>query len=342
MIDCTRVCREGCRRACVFVLQWHITEQCNLHCTHCYQGERSPGMDWDEVDRVLDQYAQLIDRLRVDHHCNIRGMITLTGGEPLLYPAFLELCRKIRERTFMLAVLTNGTLIDASMAQAMAELRMDFVQVSIDGDERQHDAIRGRGAYQKAVRGLKYLVAAGLNTSISFTVHQANYRSFPAVTAMAAAVGARHVWSDRLIPTGEGELLQPLTKEDFQAYLQIMQAEKIRYAGVLHVKLQRALQFMASGDEPYSCTAGRLLLTLLPDGTVYPCRRMPISLGTIQARSLAEIFWSDKTICALRDDSRVDPACTGCLQRKSCAGGLRCLSYARYGDPFRKDVNCPR
>jgi sulfatase maturation enzyme AslB (radical SAM superfamily) len=44
------------------------------------------------------------------------------------------------------------------------------VQVSLDGDEAMHDAIRGPDSYRKAVRTLRKLVEHGIRCSVSTTV----------------------------------------------------------------------------------------------------------------------------------------------------------------------------
>lgn len=337
----TEHCKRECRDSCIFVLQWHVTERCNLRCTHCYQGgEVSPELDPSYYNTVLDQFAELIDSIRAEHGCNIRGMVTLTGGEPLAAPGFLDLAREVHRRTFMLSVLTNGTLVTEDTARTLAALDPYFVQVSIDGGQRTHDAIRGAGAYDAACTGLRNLVAAGINTSMSFTAHRENFREFGDVVDLAEELGVDCVWSDRLIPTGAGAKLLAMDDVDVEEYLRVMMKARVDHAGRVYVKMQRALQFLATGERPYSCTAGRLLLTMLPDGTVYPCRRLPISVGNVTEVSLTDIFYNNPLVNELRAPHDV-AGCSKCVHTKLCKGGLRCLTYAVTGDLHTADVNCP-
>jgi MoaA/NifB/PqqE/SkfB family radical SAM enzyme len=134
---------------------------CNLQCTHCINasGPRDPwlpSMDADDVRRHLREAAAL----------GVRE-VYVTGGEPFLHPEIVPLL------AFALAhapttVLTNGTLIDEAMADALAALaagaRYAFeIRVSLDDPDRgRNDAIRGRGAFDRALRAIRRLDARGL------------------------------------------------------------------------------------------------------------------------------------------------------------------------------------
>ena len=336
----TEHCKRECRDSCIFVLQWHITERCNLRCTHCYQGgEVSPELDSSNFNTVLDQFAELIDNIRAELGCNVRGMITLTGGEPLVHEDFFALAREIRRRTFMLGVLTNGTLVDESTAAKLAELNPYFVQVSIDGPREVHDVIRGEGMFDRACTGLRNLVKVGIRTSMSFTAHSQNFRRFNEVVDVAEELGVDCVWSDRLIPTGAGAELLAMTSDEVQEYFKIMMDARINHAGRVFVKMERALQFQVTGERPYFCTAGKLLLTLLPDGTIYPCRRLPVDVGNVTTTTLSEVFHNHPLVNDLRSPE-TPSGCQKCVHAKLCKGGLRCLTYATTGELHRGDVDC--
>jgi AdoMet-dependent heme synthase len=134
---------------------------CNLQCTHCINasGPRDPwlpSMDGAEVRRHLREAAAL----------GVRE-VYFTGGEPFLHPEIVPLL------AFALAhapttVLTNGTLVDEAMADALAALaagsRYTFeIRVSLDDPERaRNDAVRGHGAFDRALRAIRRLEARGL------------------------------------------------------------------------------------------------------------------------------------------------------------------------------------
>ena len=325
------------------LLQWHLTERCNLRCTHCYQsGERVPELPFDELLAILDQFTGLLRTYKS------KGHVTVTGGEPFVRTDFLPLlevlARRRDELTF--AVLTNGTLLDAKLAARLATLRPSFVQVSLEGSEATHDSIRGKGNYRKAVEALRVLVKAKVQTQISFTAHRGNYREFPEVARVGRQLGVTRVWADRLIPSGEGQALRDLSlsPEQVREFFELMWAARAegrrRWFGRTEISMRRALQSLVAGGRPYHCTAGDTLLTVLPNGDLVPCRRMPIVVGNLMTTPLRTLYEDHSLLRALRDRSKVSAGCGKCGLSGSCRGGLRCLAFALTGDPFRADPGC--
>ena len=69
-----------------FFLQWHLSEACNLKCLHCYQENHPPvQLKYDDLIKILNQYRELLDKLKTTGHIN------LTGGEPLCSPYFFKI-----------------------------------------------------------------------------------------------------------------------------------------------------------------------------------------------------------------------------------------------------------
>ncbi|HNV70166.1 MAG TPA: radical SAM protein, partial [Candidatus Ozemobacteraceae bacterium] len=209
-----------------FHLQWHLTNACNLHCRHCYQDHQpEPDITFETVRATLDQAFDLLAFLRrVRQRPDLKLRLTLTGGEPLLSPVLFPLLELLSTQCSAndveCALLTNGTLIDRDCAHRLARYQPVYVQVSLDGPEALHEDMRGRGSFAPAVAGLQHLRQAGVTTSISFTAHAGNYRSFPEVARLGRELQVDRVWADRLIPCGRGHelataLMTPTQTEEF-------------------------------------------------------------------------------------------------------------------------------
>ena len=102
----------------------------------------------------------------------------------------------------------------------------------------------------------------------------------------------------------------------------------------------RALQFLADGEAGYRCEAGSRLITIMPNGDVYPCRRLPIGVGNVRETDLTTIYFESPLFLSLREDGRVSQGREACKFDRRGHGGLRCLAYAVTGDPFRADPGC--
>jgi len=330
------------------LLQWHLSDRCNLRCAHCYQGSFAEGPTGLAVWlRILDQYRDFL--AGGSGGARIFGHINVTGGEPFAlhdFPALLDIFEAQRHE-YSFAILSNGTLIDRGGAKRLSHWQPRYVQISIDGVRETHEALRGGGSFDKAVAGISALVAEGVTTVIAFTAHRGNWREFPEIARLGQQLGVTRVWADRLIPEGNGSTLQTMSPDETREFFALMRQSVLAAKPLLgmprtEIAMRRALQFLASGADgspAYRCTAGETLLTVMPDGTVYPCRRLPIKVGNIFETSLAEIY--DQPLLAdLRNPHRVFAGCEGCLYSPVCRGGLRCLSCAASGDWRNADPGC--
>ena len=325
------------------LLQWHITERCNLRCKHCYhKGYDGADLPFTTLLGFLDQYKSLLREWRKTK--KVWGHINVTGGEPFMRGDFMELLDVFSDNrdTFSYAILTNGTFIDREAAKHLRTLKPKYVQISIEGGKKAHDSVRGQGNYDLSVAALKNLAAEKVPTCVSFTAHKDNFREFAHVAETARMAGVSRVWADRLIPYGEGKKLGLMDPSETCEFFNLMgrARSRRRIFNKTEVSMHRSLQFLVGGGKPYRCNAGDGLLTLQSNGDVYPCRRMPIKVGNLLEERLSDIYYKNDLLCELRDRDSIDPECKKCFYSKLCGGGLRCLSYALTGNPFQKDPGC--
>jgi radical SAM protein with 4Fe4S-binding SPASM domain len=190
---------------------------------------------------------------------------------------------------------------------------------------------------------MEALVEEGLSCVISFTAQRSNWREFPSVAKLGRQLGVSRVWSDRLIPTGQADMAEVLSPDETQEFFQLMRTEQqprhIIWGKRSEVSMHRALQFIESDESAYRCTAGDTLVTVMPDGTLYPCRRLPIPVGNVYQTSLAKLYQSE-LFTNLRDPSWVSTGCENCTYQSICRGGLRCLAHAVKGNFKHADPGC--
>lgn len=324
-----------------FVLQWHIGDACNLRCRHCYQECKRPvSLTYPKLKSIYNQYKELLNSLGVKGHINI------TGGEPLCNPHLFKLLSLIKqdEELITFSILTNGTLVTDEVAKKIKEYNPMYVQVSLEGSKKTNDYIRGKGTYKSIAEGIKNLRNNDIFTSISFTASKMNYREFPSVVKYARKYHVNNVWSDRYIPLGDNaDKENALNQEETQEYLDIMlkERQKLRYKknNITTISMNRALQFTRTNDFAYSCTAGISLLTVMENGDLVPCRRMPIVVGNLVKDNMLNLYKNNKVLKQLRGEG-VPESCKNCEHSHTCRGGLKCLSYALSKDFTIKDVGC--
>ena len=323
-----------------FVLQWHLSEACNLKCLHCYQENHIPvQLKFEELMKILNQYRELLKEL------NLYGHINLTGGEPLCNPYLFKILDEFKKDKdkYSFSILTNGTLLTPKLAQKISRYKPEYIQVSLEGGKKTNDYIRGKGVYKKVGEAIKILKQNNIYVSVSFTATKLNYKEFPKVVKYATKQGADNVWSDRYIPINkEHDKDFLMTKEETEEYLEIMKIERMKLRhkqSKTTISMYRALQFQKTHDFPYHCTAGSSLLTVMENGDLVPCRRMPIVVGNLLENNMLELYKNNKLLKELQEEA-IPKECQKCEHAHLCKGGLKCLTYAITNDYNKKDVGC--
>ena len=134
---------------------------CNLTCEHCFISCSPKNHNLD-----LMSLEEIEPRLREAEEMGVKEYY-LTGGEPFIIKELEDILARIL-RQGPATVLTNGTLITEKRAERCAQIADESrysleLRVSIDGfNAPENDAIRGKGTFEKAMRGVERLVAVGL------------------------------------------------------------------------------------------------------------------------------------------------------------------------------------
>lgn len=148
-------------------LQLHLTNACNLRCEHCYV---SSGIAFEE-EVHLAAWQRIVD-VAVARYKTV--YVSISGGEPLLVPWLPTLLRHIKAYGLRVALLSNGMLWTEKRTAELGGY-VDLVNVSLDGaSDSVHDAIRGRGSFRQALRGIGRIGAAGIEVGINVCLMKSN------------------------------------------------------------------------------------------------------------------------------------------------------------------------
>lgn len=322
------------------VLQWHITHKCNLRCKHCYQEDYNKDLPFEELEKIFYKYMDFVK------HYNYKPHINLTGGEPFVYKDLFKLLDLFEQNNVTFGILTNGTIISKEQIKKMSKYKMlSFIQVSIDGNRNTHEQIRGNKTFDKSIKCLKLLKKNKIQTMVSFTCHKYNFKQLEEVVEIIVKNKIDRFWTDRLIPIddekdiGKSMILSDIEYLDFIITLRNLKNkyEKDKNCETI-IHMNRALQF-CDGEPVYQCSAGVSLLTILANGNLLPCRRLPISLGNVIDNSIIDLYSNSDTIKEL-NNTKIPEGCEKCGHAEKCKGGAKCLTYAMTGEINGKDYNC--
>jgi len=319
-----------------FFIQLHITEQCNLRCRHCYQeGCRPDEMSFSEITAVIDEISDMLNEWKKTYRIDFTSSFNVTGGEPFLRKDFFNILEKLKNKGFDTFILSNGTLIDRNKAETLVKLAVKGVQVSVEGPENIHNAIRGQGSFSSSIKGIQNLVEAGMPVTLNTTLSDVNAPHFMDIIDLASSLGVQRLGFSRLVPAGRGgdmlnTLLAREVLKDLYNTIFSFEAGGLKIVTGDPVASQLNEPAVQDGETPFptgGCAAGISGLTILPDGTVTPCRRLPVPLGNVKHDSLREIWATSSVLQGLRDKSRYTGKCGKCSKWSACRG-CRAIAFA--------------
>lgn len=174
------------------ILHFQVTERCNLACPGCYLPERAGKGASPELAsrRVFEPLAR----------AGVR-QATLTGGEPLVHPKFIEICAEACRVFDGVQVVTNGLLLDVETFKRLRDAGVNSIRVSLDGAApATHDKLRGLdGAFGRTVANLRAITAlaederGGVDLGAIATLSPANVGEMAAIADLARDIGLGHL-----------------------------------------------------------------------------------------------------------------------------------------------------
>jgi radical SAM protein with 4Fe4S-binding SPASM domain len=312
------------------------TQGCNLACAHC-QASSGPGpLDPFDLDLARPLFAELFEL-----GC---GLVHVTGGEPLLHPEFFPAVDEAFRWGLNVLLTTNGTLISDALAEELARRPFRTVSISLDGpDGDSHDALRGDGSLDAALRGLRRLAAhrpVGVTTTLTpLLAGRLDELIRVCEDAGAAALylrpglpAGRAAERPDLLPSFEGfkRTLAELDALQTETDLPIFHPPEVPHAASTAHVLER-----------FGCVAGNLVCSVAPDGQVNPCALLGPSFdtGSLRDHSLHQLWSQGDAFVRLRA-LEGNPDCWSCRHYDRCGGGCRARALVATGDLEAPDPWC--
>jgi heme d1 biosynthesis radical SAM protein NirJ len=344
------------------VVIWNLIRRCNLTCKHCYALSADhdyPGeLDTNEVFTVMDD----LKAFRVP-------VLILSGGEPLLRGDIFDIAERARKMGFYVGLSTNGTLIDAAMADRVTALGFDYVGISLDGMRDIHDRFRRKvGAFDASLGAVRLLRERGVKVGLRYTMTDMNASDLPALMQLIEDEGVDKFYFSHLNYAGRGNIHrsrdarfgatraaldalfdkawaaavagQPLEfvtgNNDADAvYLMLWVRRHLpQWADALHARL-RAWGGNASGLH---------VANIDNVGHVHPDTMWwHHDLGDVRVRPFSQIWadTSDPLMAGLKRQPRpVTGRCGACAWLDVCGGNTRVRAQQVTGDPWAEDPGC--
>ena len=349
-------------------INWMLTGRCNYNCLHCFNAsDLSPSASewsWEDAEILMDEAAM----------CGVNAF-TLTGGEPMLHPRFLDIVRGIYARgMFVHELNTNGAFLTSEILGEFQKLgARPLIKISFDG-LGWHDWLRNRpGAEERTLAAIRLCTEAGFPVKVQYNVHRKNVCT---ATETALFLERMGVTETRIIRTSESPRWAELGKGQtlsFPEYYEHMLSFSEEWLQTPHTmaitiwhmeKLPRIPEpgepreaARAEADwvslsryhpESYVCPDCRFLAAFTAEGDLVPCLQMSgrfskdgTHLGNVKGGGLQKLLregsYLDTVCLTLRDLINANESCANCPHFLDCQGGCRAIAIICTGDYLGPD-----
>ena len=280
------------------------TRRCNLSCAYC-----------NEFDRSSAPVPIVVLQERVDKLVDLgTGIITLSGGEPLLHPAVDEIVRHVRRRGVIATLITNGYLLTPTMIQRLNSAGLDSMQISIDNVAPDDVSKKSLHLLDRKLQMLAAHAVFDVTVNAVIGGGSANPEDAVIIGRRARAIGFQSTVG--IIHDDRGQLV-PLSDRERRALSETTRLDRSVFSFDRYNRFQETL---ADGKPcAWHCRAGSRYLYVCEDGLVHYCSQQRGHPGIpLAAYTVSDLVREYSTVkpCA--------PYCTiGCVHRVAMIDELR-------------------
>jgi radical SAM/SPASM domain protein of ACGX system len=343
-----------------FAFQWHITDECDQRCEHCYIfSEGHPKlieMSFERCQAVIASCCDMAQRM------NRRPYFYITGGDPILHSRFWDILASLHKQGIPFTLMGNPFHLTPEVCARMKQLGCRKYQLSIDGLRDTHDAIRKRGSFDATLKAIKVIRDAGIDCAVMTTVSGTNIREIPAIVDLVVEHHVDIFAFGRYCPTSMAKAISERTHIEPSEYRALLETlwqryDKYRDSGTtfnlkdhlwtlfLHEKGVFKIPENLDADTIYDgCNCANCHITILPTGDVMACRRFESPVGRLfepgsdeVTTSIYDIFYGEREEF-YRQHEKMEK-CAKCELLRFCRG-CPAVAYGYHHSFFAPDPQC--
>ena len=273
----------GDYRAPLFVA-WQLTNRCQGRCACCCE-ESGPDKAWgDELtrDEAL-RLAREIGELGVPY-------VAFGGGEPLGVPFCWEIFEVLSRAGVALKIETDGSRIDDAAAERLSRLRVQCVQISVDGaTDRTYSLMRPGQSYSASVAAIERLVARGLAPQLVFVPTRLNLHEIVPAFELAVRLGCSAFVTGPLMRIGRAAAQWDRLACTDESWQQAVEGLRRRASDVPGIALSIYPWDIVTEMER-RLESPQAMLLVVPNGKVKLLNALPFAAADLRHQSLAEAW----------------------------------------------------
>jgi heme d1 biosynthesis radical SAM protein NirJ len=344
------------------VVIWNLIRRCNLTCLHCYA--LSSDKDFaGELSR--SEVATVMQDLKAFGV----PVLILSGGEPLLRPDIFDIAEEAKALGFYVGLSTNGTLIDAPMAERIAAIGFNYVGISLDGISKTHDLFRRKeGAFDLSLNGIRLLRKIGVKVGVRYTMTEGNAHDLPALLQLTEDEDVDKFYFSHLNYAGRGkknrgtDAHHRTTREAMDLLFETAwrwnasdkprelvtgnnDADGVYLLQWAQQRFPQSVPHLRQKLEQWGGNSSGVNVANIDNlGKVHPDTMWwHHTLGNVRTRPFSEIWndVSDPLMAGLKAKPRqVTGRCGACAHFSICNGNTRVRAHQSLGDTWAEDPGC--
>lgn len=314
-------------------IQLYPSFRCNQHCRFCSNEGTVTG------DLTYEKAKWLLEIL------SFHGTkeIDIVGGEPMLLDWMPDFVMHATEQGFEINLSTNGSRPELLDRFQGADRRLLKIGVSLEGSSAErHNQLTGSNHFDKAVESIKILSALGLDPVVKTVVHVNMVQDISSITAILRAMGiSRYCLIHMDLLSANADMRNEAL--GYGRFIRLFQETKRSNPDITVLKVHASCFSKKTLPAASRCAAGVLKLSVLPDGTVFPCSLLngnkDYLLGNIFFDSLDSI-WMNPKLDYFRRFTHNHCGIPDCSHKDCCTGGCPAHGIYHTGNPDAADIRC--
>lgn len=318
---------------------FELIQECNQNCIFCYNVWKHH--EYPGGILSLDGWKQIVLKLKNETKLNL---ISISGGEPLLYPDVLELIDFIKNEKIKINFLTNGSLIDEKTAERLTKNKISLFEIPlVSHNKSTHHRLKGTNDFNKVVEGIANIKNFNGRIITTFVATKYNINDLEETVEFAIALGSMGLMFNRINPGCKEQIELMPTLDQLNNALEFLNdfSKEYQYPVSCSIPIQPCLNDIEKNYQNLSfgyCPSGdeRSYYTIDSVGNVRICNHTPAILGNILKDSFSEITNND-FVDYFRQVMPND--CISCVYSQKCRGGCKAAAQVCFGkleenDPF--------
>jgi len=161
------------------------TRRCNLSCWYCHS---TSGPKYDGPSVTVPMIEDVFATADKNHIFDI----TLTGGETLMWEHLTEAMQATKALVYpSIALITNATVVTESRLKTLSSGKINRINVSLDGLSSEHDKNRGKGNFDRTIKGIKELISVVDNITVISVLDKNTAEHWQELTELLIKIGVK-------------------------------------------------------------------------------------------------------------------------------------------------------